>query len=314
MRALITGGFGFIGSHLALHLIQKGWNVTVVDLEGATPCIPLPMDKLTVVSGKYYDPEVLVQCCNDIDVCFHLASTVGPAVSNEKIAFDIETNLIGTVSLLDSLSPKQVRRFVYISSGGTVYGNVQAVPIAESQPGSPTCSYGIVKKAVEDYLHLYSKIKGIRYNVVRLANPYGIGQRLNYNQGAIANFIGKIINNVPIEIWGDGSVVRDYIYIDDVVRAVIATAESSVENEIFNIGSGSGLSLNGIVTILRQDFGLSSEVKYLGSRNVDVPVNILDIGKAREKLGWHPQIDIKAGIEATLAWAREQRACQAICC
>ncbi|SCZ44442.1 MULTISPECIES: NAD-dependent epimerase/dehydratase family protein [Burkholderia] len=306
MRALITGGFGFIGSHLTRHLLDKGWGVTVVDLEGAAPCVALPMEKLTVINGPYYAPEVIAQCSGEIDVCFHLASSVGPALSNEKIVFDIETNLIGTVSLLDALSPKQIRRFVYISSGGTVYGTVPSVPISEDQHGFPTCSYGIVKKAVEYYLHLYSKIYGMRYNVIRLANPYGVGQRLNYNQGAIANFIGKIINNVPLEIWGDGSVIRDYIYIDDVVRAIVAAAESDAENEIFNIGSGVGLSLNQIVKILRDDFQLPFEVKYQASRNVDVPVNILDITKALAKLNWRPEVDVKSGIEATLTWARGQ--------
>lgn len=304
MRALITGGFGFIGSHLTRYLVQQGWSVTVVDLTGAVPCVPVPMDKVTVVSGSYHAPDVFEQCGGEIDVCFHLASSVGPAQSNERIAFDIESNLIGTISLLDMLSTKQLRRFVYISSGGTVYGNTNTVPIPESFDGLPTCSYGIVKKAVEYYLHLYSRTKNFRYNVIRLANPYGEGQRLNHNQGAIANFIGKIINNAPIEIWGDGSVVRDYIYIDDVVRAIVAAAESQVENRVFNVGSGMGRSLNDIVSILREDFQLSFDVQYQASRSVDVPVNVLDIGKAIVQLGWRPTVDLKTGIGAMLAWAR----------
>ncbi len=230
MKALITGRFGFIGSRLARKLIKKGYGVTIIDLYGAKPCVPIPIGNINIIYGSYSDQSVLEQCSDKIDICFHLASSLGPASSNNNIFTDIETNLIATIVLLNWLSAKQIYKIIYASSDGTVYGNNQPDgPISENQCGSPICSYGIIKKTIEDYLYLYSRINGIRYNILRFSNPYGIGQRIHNNQGVIANLIGKIINNKPIEFWGDGSVIRDYVYIDDVINATILQQKALLE-------------------------------------------------------------------------------------
>ncbi|WP_181969854.1 NAD-dependent epimerase/dehydratase family protein [Paraburkholderia sp. DHOC27] len=306
MKALITGGFGFIGAHLTNLLVSRGWHVTIVELKEAVPCVPLPPQNVTTVYGKYYDQSVLRSALVDVDVCFHLASSVGPANSNERVIFDIETNLIGTINLLDAVRASTVRRFIYLSSGGTVYGGKHSEPLTEDMHGSPTCSYGIVKKTVEYYLSLYNKLYGLEYNVLRLANPYGVGQRLNGNQGVIANFIGKIISNAPIEIWGDGSVIRDYIYISDAVEAIARAATVESKNELLNIGTGIGLSLSQIVQLLKNEFNHSFDVEYKPGRGVDLPVNILNIEKSRKLLDWTPTVDIAEGINRTVAWAGQQ--------
>ncbi|WP_244847107.1 NAD-dependent epimerase/dehydratase family protein [Caballeronia sp. SL2Y3] len=306
MNALITGGFGFIGSHLANYLVSEGWHVKIVDIEGAVPCIPLPPENVTTIYGKYFDPVVMQNSLVDVDVCFHLASSVGPANSNDKVTFDIETNLIGTIQLLEAMRQSGVGRIVYLSSGGTVYGGPHSVPITEDMHGAPSCSYGIVKKTVEHYLSLYQKLHDLEYNVIRLANPYGVGQRLHANQGVIANFIGKILSNAPLEIWGDGSVVRDYVYIADVIRAIGIAATSEARNDVFNIGSGVGLSLAQIVDLLKNECGLDFQVNYTPSRKVDQPINVLDISKAKQRLGWSPKVSITEGIGRTLEWARKQ--------
>jgi UDP-glucose 4-epimerase len=306
MKALITGGFGFIGAHLTNLLVSRGWHVTIVDLKEAVPCVPLPAQNVTTIYGKYYDQGVLKSALADVDVCFHLASSVGPANSNEKVIFDIETNLIGTITLLNAVRESNVRRFIYLSSGGTVYGGKHTEPLTEDMHGLPTCSYGIVKKTVEYYLNLYNKLYGLEYNVLRLANPYGIGQRLNGNQGVIANFIGKILSNAPIEIWGDGSVVRDYIYISDAVEAIALAATVESRNELLNIGTGTGLSLAQIVRLLKDEFHHSFDVDYKPGRSVDLPVNILNISKSRKLLGWSPVVNITEGISRTVDWASRQ--------
>lgn len=306
MNALITGGFGFLGSHLVTRLVADGWRVKIIDIEGAVPCIPLPTENVSIIYGRYNDPVVMQSSLVDVDVCFHLASSVGPANSNEKIIFDIETNLIGTINLLDAIRKSSVKRLVYLSSGGTVYGGPHSNPIDEDVNGSPTCSYGIVKKSVEYYLSLYSKLFGLEYNVIRLANPYGVGQRLNAAQGVIGNFIGKILSNVPLEIWGDGSFVRDYIYISDVVEAIQLVAVSDIKNEIFNIGSGYGLTLIDIVDFLRDEFKLKFSVNYTPSRKVDQPINVLNNSKATRQLGWSPQVSISEGLGLTIEWAKGQ--------
>ncbi|WP_409563185.1 NAD-dependent epimerase/dehydratase family protein [Hyphomicrobium sp. MC8b] len=243
--------------------------------------------------GSIADIELAVERC---DVCFHLASTTLPKTSNEDPAFDVESNLLATVRMLAQMARAKVMRVIYASSGGTVYGIPEQIPISENHPTQPTSSYGICKLATEKYLDLFHQLHGLDYVALRIANPYGERQRLTGSQGAVAVFMGRAIRQQPIEIWGDGTVVRDYIHIDDVVEAMVRSMENTSREKIFNIGSGKGTSLLELLDVVDSVLGRKTERIFQPSRTFDVPVNILSIERANRELSWRPRISLEEGI------------------
>jgi len=244
--------------------------------------------------------EALVGC----DVCFHLVSTTLPKSSNADPVFDVESNLLGTVRLL-SLSVKAgLKKVVFVSSGGTVYGIPKTVPIREDHPTDPLCSYGITKLAIEKYLGLFRELHGLQCSVLRLANPFGERQRTHASQGAVAVFLAKALRGETIEIWGDGSVVRDYIHIDDVVSALLVALEKDTVEHVFNIGSGRGMSLNSVLDAIERVTGRKTLRQYLPGRPFDVPVSQLCIERARAELGWEPKVSFEDGVSRFADWIR----------
>jgi len=192
-------------------------------------------------------------------------------------------------------------KLVFVSSGGTVYGRPQQTPIPETHPTEPTCSYGIVKLAIEKYLALYQMLHGLDYRVLRLANPYGPGQEANRAQGVIGTFLSRVVHDEAIEVWGDGSVVRDYLYIGDTVAAMLLAAEYAGAERIFNIGSGEGHSVREIIAAVEQATGKKAKASYTAARKFDVPVSVLDISRAQNELGWRPAVNLDEGLYLTLA-------------
>lgn len=183
-----------------------------------------------------------------------------------------------------------------VSSGGTVYGVPQQVPIPETHPTEPTCSYGICKLAIEKYVALYRQLHGLDGLVLRVANPYGERQRLDATQGVVPVFLGKALRGEPLQIWGDGSTVRDFLHISDVVAALLAAARYAGEERLFNVGSGEGLSLNQLVDLLGSELQRPLAVEYLPARGFDVPTNVLCIERAQRCLGWSPQVPVAEGL------------------
>src|SRR5690606_9799411 len=192
-----------------------------------------------------------------------------------------------------------VKRIAFISSGGTVYGIPEEVPINESHPINPIVSYGIIKRTIEKYLYMYYKLYGLNYYIFRLSNPYGERQNPHAAQGAIPVFIYKALNNIPIEIWGDGSITRDYIYIKDTVDVIAKSISVKTDHKIFNISSGKGYSLNEVIDLIKKVSGLDPMVNYTEGRGIDVSVNILDNSLAKETFDWEPSTDIEDGIRRT---------------
>jgi UDP-glucose 4-epimerase len=233
-----------------------------------------------------------------IDVIYHLISTTIPETSNKDVQFDLTSNVIPTLQMLQLAKESKVSKIIYISSGGAVYGPECHRALKEDDATNPICAYGIHKLAIEKYLQLFYRTWGLDYRILRVANPYGQGQRSN--QGAITQFVSRVLKNEPIEIWGDGSVVRDYIHVDDVVKAAVLSAEYDGSYKLFNIGSGKGHSLLELVSMVGKAAGRSVEIIFSEARPVDVPVNILDISRAEEELGWHPTISLEDGIRKLL--------------
>lgn len=300
-RCLVLGGRGFIGSHLTDALLAAGHHVCCFD---QSPVLTEKVHpRLEHRIADWASDQDLESALRDCDVCFHLVSTTLPHSSNLDPAFDIVSNVIRSVKLLDMAVKLQVKKIIFTSSGGTVYGKPTQVPIAESHPTDPTCSYGISKLAIEKYLALYKQLHGLDYTVLRIANPFGERQRLDGQQGAIAVFMGKVLRSETVEIWGDGGVVRDYIHISDVVRALLlAMSNTSETHGVFNIGSGQGYSLNEVLSAIEQVTSKQVLRRFLVGRPFDVPVSVLDIACAGTHLGWQPQTTFLQGLKRFYAW------------
>jgi len=305
-RHLILGGAGFIGSHLAEALLQKGHHVRLFDRPNVErPPSLAKYQSLEWMPGDFQSTADVYSAVSGIDVIFHLVSTTLPKNSNDDPVFDVQSNLCGSLRLLAAAVENGVRKVIFISSGGTVYGIPHQVPIPETHPTEPLVSYGITKLAIEKYLKLHHELYGLDYTVLRVANPYGERQRTDTAQGAVAVFARKALSGEIIEIWGDGSVTRDYIYVSDVVKAFLCALEYTGETRVFNIGSGVGVSLNDLLEAIESLTGRQLERRYMAARKFDVPVSVLDITRAQVSLGWGPQITLRAGLERTLRWMSE---------
>ncbi len=299
MRCLVLGGTGFIGSHLVDALLAAGHQVRVYSRspERARPVLPEVDYRL----ADFADVSALAEAITGVEVVFHLISTTVPSTSNRDPIFDIESNLVGTVRLLQLLRDSGVRRLLYLSSGGTVYGIPESVPIPEDHPLRPICSYGVVKVAVENYLHMFGALHGLNYVVLRPSNPYGERQGHFGVQGIIGTFLNKIRRGEELEVWGDGSLVRDYLAVEDLARLCVLAAESDRVG-VYNAGSGRGYSVKDILQAIEAVVGLPLPVNWRDSRSFDVPRIVLDIDRARRDFGWQPGIDLASGIGST--WER----------
>ena len=298
MQAVVTGASGFIGSHLVDGLLSAGYRVKALGrhLPGLIAPSAQTHPNLSLVSASLADRLALQQALEGSELVFHLASGSLPQSSNRDPHADVQLNLLGTLNLLEAARLTGVKRLVMVSSGGTVYGIPQAVPIPETHPTDPICSYGITKLAMEKYVALYRQLHGLEGVVLRVANPFGPRQRLDAAQGVVPVFLGKALRHEPLQIWGDGSTVRDFLDVADVVAALLAVVRYKGAESLFNIGSGQGLSLNQLIALLEQQLNRSLDVQYLPSRGCDVPTNVLCIDRAKEALNWAPKIPVADGL------------------
>lgn len=308
MCCLVLGGRGFIGLHLVDALLDKGYRVRCFDRPGVMPLgKPYSSDaNFELYEGDFMSVGDVADALGGCDICYHLISTTLPKSSNEDPVFDVESNLLGTVRFLTRALKAGLKKIVFISSGGTVYGIPTQVPISETHSNNPICSYGITKLAIEKYLGLFHQLHGLDYTVLRLANPFGERQQIHASQGAVAVFLGKALKRETIEIWGDGTVVRDYIYIDDVIAALLAVLDYKGPEHIFNIGSGRGLSLNDLLDSIEEVTGRPTLRRYVSGRPFDVPANVLCIERAKQELGWSPHVDFKDGLALFARWLEQQ--------
>jgi len=301
MKALVTGGNGFIGAHLVDRLVELGWKVRVLDLfDRRFGSSPASVDLIrTDLASDYAAREALA----DVDVVFHLAWGTIHEVATRDPLQDIEANLVPSVRLIDHCRHSGVRRIVFLSSGGTVYGPAQHLPIAEEHPTHPVSAYGITKLAVEKYLQMYHHLYGLECAILRPSVPYGPWQDPRRRQGAIGVFLYRTARGEPIEIWGDGSVVRDYFYISDLVSAIVQAATAELDGgSVYNIGGGQGYSLSDLVKVIQTVAGRRATVVYRPGRLFDVPSVILDTSRAVATLDWRPEVELSEGVERTWKW------------
>ncbi|MBD2750015.1 NAD-dependent epimerase/dehydratase family protein [Microvirga sp. BT688] len=295
----ILGGGGFLGTNLALALQQGGARVRAI---GRREPQFEAMRGVDWRQGDITDISFLATALDGYDTIFHLAQASTPFSSNIDKIGDIERSLISTVRLLELCREVGVKRVIFLSSGGTVYGIPSGLPVRETAPTHPITSYGINKLAIEKYLALYERLYGLEYRVIRLANPYGPFQLALNNQGVVAAFALRALRDEPIEVWGDGTAIRDFIFVSDAVEAIIAAATHEGDARIFNVGSGVGRSISEVLGALETELNRRLIVQFRDSRSSDVPAIVLDINLAAEELGWTPAIDLSSGLRRTIEW------------
>lgn len=309
MKSLVLGGNGFIGVHLVESLLAGGGPVRVYDR--STNKFGVAPGGAEYVQGELGNHGLIREAVEGMEVVFHLVSTTLPKTSNDDPIYDVRSNLVDALQLLEACVEAGVRKVVFASSGGTVYGSPRTVPITEDHPTDPITSYGIVKLAVEKYLGLFHHLHGLDYAALRISNPYGPYQDPRGQQGAIAVFLHRLLTGEPITVWGDGSVVRDYLYVSDLAEALGLAATTGTRRKVFNVGSGRGASLNELVDFVAEATGERPRVDYLPGRSLDVPANVLDVTLAWEELGWVPRTDLIEGMAGAWAWIQtlaEERA------
>lgn len=307
MKYLIFGGGGFIGSHIADKLLQEGHSLRIFERPRVPPYRDFRDDEdVEWLTGDLLSLHDVTRAMVGVDAVLHLVSTTLPKNSNDDPIYDVQTNIVASLQILNAMVSLKIPKIIFISSGGTVYGTPVSFPIDESHPTNPNVSYGITKLAIEKYLLLYDRLHGIKSVILRVSNPFGDRQRIETAQGAIGVFLSRALRGLPVEIWGDGSVVRDYIYVGDVAEAFIKALDYSGIGNIFNIGSGAGLSLNQLVDKIEAVLNLSVERIYRPGRPYDVTVNILANQMATQELGWVPKTTLEEGLVRTVKWMKSQ--------
>lgn len=309
MNIIILGGSGFIGTNLAIELSKNHNNrITLVarNLKQLKKTAQLCKNKIF-----FREIELLPQSNFDAilegqDIVYHLFSSTVPTTSNKQIAKEIKDNVELMSELLEACVRCHTKKIIFLSSGGTVYGTENAWPFKEEMETYPINSYGMQKVMNEKLLYLYQYMHGLDYKVVRLANPFGPYQRPNGIQGVIATFIYKALKKEEITIYGDGSTVRDYIYIDDAVRAIVNIANGTNEEKVFNVGSGKGVSIHQLKEIIEEVLELTLQAKYVKGRMVDVPINFLDISKYENIFGDIITVSLEEGIQRTADFIKRE--------
>jgi UDP-glucose 4-epimerase len=297
MKILITGGFGFIGSETALALCNDH-NVSIITRSKNIPILlEGVIHKIKIFNGSFDEQNLLDSILPDINLIIHTACTTVPENSTINPVHDIETNVISTIKLLESSKKHGVKKIIYLSSGGVVYGNTNEKIINELHPTNPISSYGVTKLMNEKYIQYYSILYNIDYTIFRIANAFGPNQSGKNNQGVIAHWLKKCKENEPLEIWGNENIVRDYIYIDDIVNA-ITTSINEKTNGIYNIGTGNGVSLIKLAETILEIIPTKSAIKTVksNSRLFDIEYNNLDCTLFISKSSWKSKVSLKEGI------------------
>lgn len=299
VRALVTGASGFLGRALVPALLAMGETVVAT---GRNACPFAPHPRLVWRRADLaLSTAPIAEMLEGVDTIYHLGWSTIPADSFLAPSEDARINIVASVRLLELISPGAEPRFVFASSGGTVYGRLTKVPAPEEHPLRPLSAYGVSKRCVESYLDLFAAFAGIRPVSLRMGNLFGPGQDTARLFGAVAHFSKRALAADPISIFGDGSIVRDYVYIDDAAEALIRAGHTGVSSAALNIGSGVGHSLNDIVAILQKQLGKPVAVERAPGRPFDVPVSVLDPAKAKAELGWMPRVSFEEGVARTLA-------------
>ena len=299
MRTCVIGGGGFIGCYLVQALIKSGRDVVVLGRRSERP--QGLHDSSQYVACDYGDRNSLRRAISNCEEIIDLAYATVPQTSFVNPIFDLQANLAPTLSLLEEVRDHgKMRRLVITSSGGTVYGPVERLPIIEDDPTSPISPYGITKLTIEHYALMFHKLAALPVTIVRPANAYGGGQKPFTGQGFIATAIGHILQREPVVIFGENGTVRDYIHVKDVANGILGALEYGRVGEIYNLGSGVGRSNRDVLKAIEPHaakVGYDIKISPIEPRGFDVKANVLSFGKILSHAKWQPQVPFDEGIE-----------------
>ncbi len=308
MKITLLGAAGFIGTNLVIELAKNPENeITVVDCNKIyfKTLENLRFPNLQTIQSDFTMDANYEQLVEDQDIVYHLVSTTVPSTSNQHIAEELKGNVVLSANMFEACVHQNVKKVVFLSSGGTVYGKESKCPLNEKTPTNPITSYGVQKVTIEKLLYLYNYMYGLDYRIIRLTNPYGPYQRPNGVLGAVTTFTYKALRGEEINVYGDGSVVRDFIYIDDAVRGIQKIVEGNDRHHTFNLGCGYGTSIKQVLETIEEALDIKLNIKYTEARNVDVPVNYLDIKRFETAYGSLNPISLEEGVKKTAEFMRK---------
>jgi UDP-glucose 4-epimerase len=290
LRAIVTGGAGFIGSHVVDALLARGDDVLVLDDLSSGRRENVPGARLEVVDVR----EPLEEQFDGAEVCFHLAAQVDVRVAVERPEHDAQVNVLGTVNVLEA-ARRHGTQVVFASTGGAIYGECQG-PAPEDAPRRPLSPYGVSKLAGEEYLTAYNRLYGTGHVSLRYANVYGPRQDPKGEAGVVSIFLGRLAAGERPQIFGDGRQTRDYVYARDVARATLAAVGNA---GVFNVGTGIETSVLELYELCRRVAGSELEAEHAEARLGELQRSVLDVTRAREELGWRPEVGLEDGLRRT---------------
>lgn len=307
ISTLVIGGDGYIGAHLVPQLVATGRRVTVLSRN------PMPRNVfpngVIYVSGDFGQHELICQLLEVHQEVVQLAYATVPNTSYENPLADLLQNLPPTVQLFSEAAERGVK-LVLASSGGTVYGEAEKLPMPETHPTKPISPYGLTKLTLENYAHLYAATHGLKFVCIRPSNAYGVGQRPFVGQGFVATAIASIMKGRAVKIFGQSGTIRDYLYVSDLAAGIVSALEHGHLSATYNLGSGIGWSNLEVIKLLiplMDEIGYKVKVENLPERVFDVKANVLDSGKLQMDTGWQPRVDFMEGMVLTRNWLVEQK-------
>ncbi|MBC8204313.1 MAG: NAD-dependent epimerase/dehydratase family protein [FCB group bacterium] len=304
MKAIVTGGAGFIASHVVDAYIKEGFKVAVIDnLSTGFRRNLNPQAEFYQVDIRDRDEINRIFEIEKPQIVNHHAAQMDVRRSVEDPVYDAECNILGSLNLIMAAKSAGTEKFIYISTGGAVHGEPQHLPVKEDHPINPECPYGITKHTVEHYLYLFNFLYGLKYTILRYPNIYGPRQNPKGEAGVNAIFIDAMLEGRIPMIFGDGEQLRDYVFIEDVVRANQISITKG-DGEIINLGTGKGISVNTIYRELQEIIGFDNKAFYASERPGEINRIYLDAGKAKEILGWEAEVSFREGLKRTVEWRR----------
>ena len=300
---LLLGGGGFIGTALSRRLCENNFNVHILSKHFSARQIE---PNMIFHKGKLDDREILERVLPECKTIIHLASSTTPGSSSRQPVLETNKNITPTLRFLDILQNYKYFHMIFVSSGGTLYGNPESNPVNETHPLNPLSFHGAGKAAIETFLRTFSTLPEKSTTIVRPSNVYGPGQPLRSGFGVIRTMLEHVHRGTVMEIWGDGTSIRDFLYLDDMLSALIHLIDFPNDNNTYNIGSGIGYSLNQLKEIIESVCGKKLSAIYRPSRKTDVKAIVLDSSRLIIKTKWHPTVSLEQGIELTWKWLKQQ--------
>jgi UDP-glucose 4-epimerase len=304
--SLVLGAGGFLGCHVAAWLAGAGARVRLLDLSIASiPASIRNAPGCQVIQGNMLDEQTLERAVAGVDRVFHFVSATVPSTSVDTVDVEVASNLLPTVQLLETMRRQGVPLVLFPSSGGTIYGpGTRSEAFGEHAPLRPNCAHGLGKVLIEDTLRFYASRGGPDHLVLRISNPYGPTVRSHARQGVVNAFLEQARRGEPFQIWGDGSAVRDFLYVDDLLDAFAALLCARVSNQTYNLGSGRGHSIKEVAEVVARVTGVDPVFEWIQNEYAGVSYNVLDPMSLFEAVGWRSQVDLPTGIARTWEWMR----------